>query len=274
MSIPNARGTLCPILMLLVLCATGCSTTSPTTRNGSLDQAIAAYDAGRYASARQQAETLALSADSRERRAAAYVAGLSAYRLGDLLSAESHLTVAARSTDTITSGNARATLGLVLMDQNRPREAAPLFAEASSQLGGDDARQAARHAAEAYSAMGDQRSAETWQATARRLGTSSGSSASPGGSTTGPTTESGVFALQVGAFQNAEHARRASTNASAIATRYRLGAVHIIPGNDERGDRLYFVQFGRFTTRQRAAEVRSRIGELEYIVVPALTPGS
>ncbi len=49
----------------------------------------------------------------------------------------------------------------------------------------------------------------------------------------------------------------------------RLGSARVIP-RDRDGDRLYFVQIGRFDSRQEAARVRDRIGHREYIVTAAL----
>jgi tetratricopeptide (TPR) repeat protein len=251
------------IVFLTLATSAGCQSSA---KSGSLDQALADYNAGRYPQAESQAVQAMNTSSSPMKEEAAYIAGLSAYRQGRHDEAERRFTLAAQSADTHTSGSAKAMLGELRLDQNRPREAAAYFAEASNMLEDDDSRQAARHAALAYQQAGDDKASQQWMEIA---------SGSQGGSTTGPSTVASAaassmptkgFALQVGAFSDKKRAQRAASDAQAIAKRDGLGPVRVINRRDDRGKPLYLVQFGFFNTRDAAAAARTRLGKLEYIV--------
>ena len=160
------------LLSMLLASLAGCES---TPRAGDLDQALSDYEAGRYALAHSRATEAISGATGSDRQNAAYLAGLSAYRLGKLDEAERRLMTASQSTDSATKANAHAMLGLIRMDQRRPREAAGFFTSASAGLKGEDARQAARFAADAYEQAGDARSAQHWSAIAKRRAASPGS---------------------------------------------------------------------------------------------------
>ena len=195
-----------------------------------------------------------VAARGRRRAAAAYLAGLAAYRMGDFEEARRHLAVGARSPQPATAGSARAVLGLMLIEQQHDGEAAAQLAEASALLAGEDARRAASHAASAYQRAGVADSAARWLEIARR----GGSPPPPGGG--------GGFTLQVGAFRERRHADRAASEAAGVAERHGLLPVQVVPGRDDRGRTLYLVQFGRFESRLAAAAARGRLGELQFIV--------
>lgn len=240
----------------------GCETTPKT---GSLTQAIADYNAQRYAQSHERAASIMASARGTEREQAAYIAGLSAYRLGQFDEAERRLLVAAQATDPQIAAKSKAMLGQVRMEQGRPREAATYFADAARGLAGEDARQCAHHAAVAYQQCGDVASSRYWQAEAQRIAASSTSLATAAGH---HTSGSVGFTLQAGAFEDQRRAQRAADQIKSLAVREGLGEVRIVPHRDARGKRLYLVQFGFFTTRSDAAEARNRLGRLELIVTP------
>ena len=248
-------GALCGVLLLLA--AGGCETTGGAggSSEGLLGRAVADYEVGRYETAAGTAEAAMQTSSGPRRQDAAYLAGLSAYRLGRIDEAERRLMTAAGSNRPQTAGRANAMLGIIRLDQNRPREAAELFEAASRMLTGSDGMHAAGHA----------------QMARRRAGMSGSSSVIGRDASVGaqrPTTVAGQFALQVGAFRDADGADRAARQAQAIADRAGLGPVRIVPGTDERGGTLYLVQFGRFASRSAAAAARSEIGSLDYIVAP------
>ncbi|MHC4080640.1 MAG: SPOR domain-containing protein [Planctomycetota bacterium] len=242
----------------------GCAASpSSTTAEADLNRALEDYRAGRYATAFQEAAAVQDTTSGEEHRDAAYVGGLAAYRLGDLAEAQGRLRLAADSETPRTAGNARAVLGLVLVDQGRPEEAAGHFAAASRVLDGDNARQAALHAAKAYERTGDEAAAEAWLRVAEGRAKWAITGSAPAG---------GAFTLQAGAYRQRPSAERAAVEAAAIAEVHGLSPVQIVPRRDERGDVLYVVQVGRFESRTAAVSARQRVGRLQYIVA-ALPPG-
>jgi len=242
----------------------GCAAPSTsTTAPADLNRALADYHAGRYATALQEAMAVQESTSGDEQCEAAYVGGLSAYRLGDLTEAGARLSAAIDSESSQTAGKAKAVLGLVLVDQGRPDEAAGHFAAASRVLEGDNARQAALHAARAYERTGDEAAAEAWHRVA------DGRSR---WAITGSAPAAGSFTLQAGAYRRRPSAEQAAVEAAALAEDHGLSPVRIVPRRDDRGDMLYLVQVGRFESRTAAMNARKRLGRLQYIVA-ALPPG-
>jgi tetratricopeptide (TPR) repeat protein len=248
MSRSTGIGALCCVLVLLI--ASGCETTGGTKgpTGDLMSRAVADYEAGRYETASGGAEEVMRSASGPQLENAAYLAGLSAYRLGRSDQAERRLMTAAGSNRPETAGKAKAMLGIIRLDQNRPREAIDLFEAAAGMLTGSDAERAREHAQLARSRAGEPDS--------------------PGIHHYASAAGAGQFALQVGAFRDADGAGRAAREAQTIADRAGLGPVRIVPGTDEQGGRLYLVQFGRFASRGAAATARAEIGTLEYIVAP------
>lgn len=187
-----------------------------------------------------------------------YLAGLSAYRLGDNEQAHRRLTAAAAGLTGEDAAKARAALGIVELEQDRPAEAAEAFAAAWPALRGEDARQAARFAAAANQQIGDDETAAAWDRRARETA----DSARPGGS----------FTIQVGAFRERDRAERAAVDAAEVAGNMGFAPVRIVTRSDRHGSVLYVVQLGVFDTRTEAASARRRVGNLQYIVA-AQQPG-
>ncbi len=223
--------------MLLLTFLPGCATTQTT---GSYDRALAAFQSHRYSTSHDHAVRAMRQSSGQRRDEATYLAGLSAYLLGDIDEAELRLSAASRSSEAQVAANAKAMLGQVRMDQNRNDEAVRLFREAASGLNAGDAQQAERYAT---LAGGGSQSATQW------------ASASSSG-----------FSLQVGAFQDQRRAAEAAEDAERVIAGEGLGPVRIIPTRDARGRTLYLVQFGRFDTRSAAAQARAQIGRLDYFV--------
>jgi hypothetical protein len=259
-----AAGT--PLLRLLLWSAVpvllaGCaSPSSSTSAAADLSRALDDYHAKHYAQALERAAAVQRDASGELRCEAAYVGGLSAYRLGDLDEAGAHLDVAAGSASRPTAGRARAVLGLVLLDRDRPAEAAAHFAAAARDLEADNARQAALRAADAFRRAGDEAAAAAWT----RIAEGRGRPPDPGAG--------GAFTLQAGAFRQRPHAEKAALEAARVAEGHGLSPVRIVPRRDDRGSVLYVVQLGRFDSRTEAMSARRQLGRLQYIVA-ALPPG-
>jgi septal ring-binding cell division protein DamX len=244
------------LLLLACVTATLSACNSPQ-HNAGVNLALASYNAQHYDQAQTQATEAMTKLHTPQREEAAYLAGLSAYRLGRIDDAERHFMAACASPDTPTAAKAKAMLGEVRLDQHRPREAATLFSEAAPSFKGDDAKRCAASAAIAYQQSGDAASSKRWADAAN------GVTGAPS-----ETNRSG-FTLQVGAFKEKNRAQRAAEEAQRLAKREGLGEVRIIPRRDERGQPMYLVQFGSFPTREAAAAARAKIGRLQYIVAAA-----
>ncbi len=254
-----------PLSLPMIMLVMGCAASPGQPGATDLEFALRDYDAGRFTEARELSRRVEGDATTTDLRIkAAYLVGLCDYRLGDDSSARVNLAAAAGSTVQPTAGKAQAVLGLTLIRQNRPVEAAQHFAEASRSMTGDDARQAAAHAAYAYELAGNMRASRSWrQAALRPARTPTHSPALFGGDV------SGAFTLQAGAFRKRAHAERAADDATAIARAHDLGPVRIVPTRNDRGDTLYLVRLGSFESRSAATAARLRLGELRIIVVAA-----
>lgn len=236
---------------------TGCA----ATQDGSatLDRALGDYHAQRFSQAREQADRVSATRVGTVRGRAEYLAGLSAYKLGDLDEARRHLTAAVAILHGEEAARARAVLGLVELARDRPAPAAEHFAAAWPGLTGEDARQAAIFAGLAYEQAGDDAAAADW---ARSGHDQRGLPPSPGKG----------FTIQVGAFRERLRAERAAVDAAEITHAMGLAPVRIVTRTDRRGGVLYVVQLGSFDSRTEASDVRHRVGRLQYIVA-ARTPG-
>lgn len=242
------------MLFTLVTALLAAACAAPPQAKSTLQDAINDYNADQYTLAYNKAADLQATSTGTPREEAAYVAGLSAYRLGNRLDAEQRFEVAANSSDANVAGKAKAMLGVVRLEQSRNNEAADLLKTASHDLPSDDAQQAAYHAA-----VADRRaeSPALYAAPAR----------APAASTASPVRVAPAsFALQVGAFQDRKNADDAARQAASIISRNGLGEPRIIKSFDDRSRPRWLVQFGRFTTRNEADQARRRMNRLDYIV--------
>ena len=228
----------------------GCASSPSSTPGASdLNRALDDYRAGRYDASAEAA--LRMQADAQLGGDAAYLAGLCAYEVGDLEGARDRLRVAADAPGPVTAARARAALGLVLLELERPGEAADHLARAATGLTGEDARQAALHAADAYRLAGDLDAAASWLRSAGDRARS--------GSQTG-------FTLQAGAYRQRPRAERAALEAAELAEGHGLAPVRVVSHTDGRGETLYLVHVGRFGSRIEAVDARRRLGRLHFVV--------
>jgi len=253
------------VTALLMTCPTllvgGCDSAQPT---GSLADGVRNYEAQRYMLARQQARDALSRSRGPQRDEAAYLAGISAYQLGDTDDARRHLRLAARSSEAGIAGRAAAQLGLLDLDADHPLNAAMHFETAADKLDGVESRRAAQHAALAYQLAGDYDTAQQWMNRGSKGGPTVVAADRP------PRSRGGSrYVLQHGAFRSRDRAEQVASELEALSNRHHLGPVQIVPQRDGRGMTLHLVQFGGFTSRAEAARARARLGKLEFIVVPA-----
>lgn len=252
----------------------------------SLDRSIAAYDDRQYAQALDLAESAAGEArTSKESDEAAYLAGMSAYRLGRFADAERWLAQAARSSDRWMAGQAGITLGSAQLRLGRTSDAARSFARAAEKLDDEDARRARIAAGNAYRDLGDPTRADeqfrlagggtaTGTATARgEQGSRTPIGAAPIGRTgVSPADSSstvGDFTLQAGAFRDEGKARRRADDLRGRSVRTGLGEPRVVAKRTSDGLTLYVVQIGSFRDRSAADGALGRLGESGIVVARA-----
>jgi len=259
---PSKSTALCRLLALaLATSALGLFACESTPAAVDLDRANAAYAAGDLTAALDHAQQAQRSGDGRVRSQAAYTGGVAAYRLGRLDEAERRLQVASASSDREVAGRARAMLGTINMDRNRPREAADHFRTAADLLSGDEAARAAYEAGLALRAAGDPVGARSQLIIAS--GEGSGSLRTDAQRELGRTG----FTVQAGAFGARANAERLASELQRRGPHGRVWPVRIVLGTARDGSTIHIVQVGEFTTRQAAEQARRDLGHLEYRVV-------
>lgn len=241
----------------------GCESTGSKQ---ALNRAVADYNSQHYFLAQRRSAEVAKKANGTLRDQAAYLAGLSAYQLGDFVEAELQLTKAARSTDRVTAGRAKAVMGLLRVDQDRPGDAAGLLNEASISMRGEDSHQAAFQAALAHDKAGGRIPDYVADQIYRHRATQNGTRSSQ------TMVDRKAFSLQVGAFHELKRAQTAAKKIAGVARANDLGRVRIVKKRDDRGRMLFIVQLGRFNTRFDAKNIHKQIGRKDLIVAPLAEP--
>src|SRR5262245_42268725 len=120
-----------PLSLIVFIALTGCGSKEKT---GDMKTAVADFNNGRYTQSRDAATQAMGKSSGSAKDDAAYLAGLSAYQLGDTDEAERRWVVSANSSNEETAANSKAMLGQLRLDQNRPREAAELLSDAATHL--------------------------------------------------------------------------------------------------------------------------------------------
>jgi hypothetical protein len=140
--------TTCPARMLLLSGALlTCACEQQTT---TLDDALRAYDAKRYAeSLRISKDIQGNATDPLTRQQAAYMVGRSASELSKNREARDAFAVAARSADPELAGRALAMQAAIAVDEKRWNDAASSYAAAATKLSGREAQRARDQAQEA-----------------------------------------------------------------------------------------------------------------------------
>lgn len=245
-----------PVLPLLLL-LTGCSGSPALTK------ANTAFEQGQYRRAYEVAAPLAQRPGGKHRDVAAYLAGVSAQRLGDLNSAERFLRQATRSSDSRLAADAQASLGLIHHARGRFAEAARDLATAARNLEGDDRANAYFYAGVSHQKLNQWPQARTNLLLARS-------------STTNPTLLAQIdeqlsvtgYTVQLGAFGSEANARRLAERLGPEVARLKLGPPRLTPGKARDGSPLVLVQVGRFTSFDAAVAARNRLNQHNGIVVP------
>ena len=249
-SLPSLIGVM---LLALSILAGGCSGGSGSGQSTYREQ----YEAGMYRQALASAQARAGRPGSTSE--AALVAGLSAEAMRDDETARRWLEPIARGTGDL-AARARAALALIELRTGDPLRAARDLEIASTQLGGQDARAAARVSAAAYERADRPIDAERMRR--RAIGAvSTGSQSSTGFAATS-------YTLQVGAYCTRSRANQRVAEVGSVVRSAGLGAARVELASRD-GRVLYLVHVGRFSTFDDADRARRTLG-VSTIVAQAI----
>ncbi len=227
------------LLLVFALAAltTGCASPPASTDTSAAE---AAYRRGDFEAAERLAQQAERDSHGLAREEAAYLAGLSAAKQGDLETASRSLRIAAASSDRDLAARANASLGSV--EQARGEHAASLAAY----------RQAATSPDPSVADRAD-----------RLSGGGSATAATAISASSSPTSG---FAVQAGAFSTQEAARQRAASLADTVRRAGLGEPRVVPIRDRRGRTLWAVQIGSFPDRRQAGSMRERLGHPEWAI--------
>lgn len=273
---------------LMILClpfASGCGQKA----SQQMVEAETSYNAGRYEEAYQQAleaEKAARDAGGSGQNAqvasAAYLAGMSAYRLDRLDEAERQLGTAVEAGEGEAKGRALAQRGAVFLRQGRFMAAAVDYDQASDLLSGEDAAKAraqadsARRAASAGSGGGPFVHPDPSTGLSISASTTPGGPAAGGGRGAASGQSAGgapplpplrtSWTLQVACFRDRAAAERQAKALTPTTKAQGLGAPKILPEENPSLGPVYCVVIGEFATREGADQAKQRLGRSEYFV--------
>ncbi len=252
----------CFLALIAISLVGGCTTSQNQPGMGGV---YSAYQAGDFPIAYQRASALASSRGSVGREAA-YMAGMSAYRMGQLDRAEHYLRFAAQETlDRKLTGDAQAGLGLVALRRGDFRAAEIALLTASENLQGED-----RANASYFAAVAQQRQGKTNDARANlTLARSLTSDADLRRQIDDQLSVTG-YTLQLGAFSSQANAQAMAQRVSGQINLARVGALRVVRALSADGQRLYLVQVGQYSNHASALEGRARLGSISAssIIVP------
>lgn len=227
-----------------------------------LDEANTAYVQGHHQQAYETAAPLAERPGVRGEHAA-YIAGRAAEELGRPQLARGYLERAARSRDDALAADALASLGLLHLRQGRYREAAAALERAGAMLEGEQRANALFYAGIAHQRL------DRWHQARTNLVLARAATSDPGlRQRIEQRLDVTGYTIQLGAFTEADNARRV---AEAIGDRARaldLGDPRLVATTDAQGRALTVVQVGRFSSFETARTARTRLEATQSIILP------
>jgi len=268
----------------------GCETTPPAN---SFSTAVSRYEEGRYDMALSEGQAAARSDDSTLASQGALVAGMSAFKLGQIDLAERLAKRACESPEQATAGSGWVLLGDIRLSQRRANDAAECFDQAAARLTGSDAARASDCAKRARAMLTATASApSTPRATAPADTTGMTVVESEDGSTTVPAppwvqdtptktkaasaptkapTASREYTIRAGSYQSADAARKRAASLAGDLNRAKAPAARVDEITTVKGETLYAVRIGSWATRADAERVMNVIGRRD-LMVGAITP--
>lgn len=255
---PNTPRRLVLLALLACVATPGCDEKQKVSR----DHVIADYEAARYRQAYDGAESIYHASEGASREEMAYIAGVSAYRLGNADRALVRLIPVTRSNDAVLAGRAAATVGLIYRGRSRNVEALRYLQQAAQKLTDEDRARAYYELGVVQQRLGQFVSARASFDAARNI--------------THDTAlrqkllrERNVdgFALQFGAYSKQPLAQKRSQAVLSKVRAARLTGPRITNATID-GRTLYLVQAGRFATYAEAVKAKRWLSVGDCLIVP------
>lgn len=247
--------------------AAGCRSEGPRIQRVTAAEASSFYERGEFARAFTRGRAVARFGRAEEQALGAYIAGLSARRMGDTANAIEFLRRASLAEEDRLAADAAATLGILYSELGRYADAAHVLLEAAERYRGEDRARAYFHAAIAQQKLG------RWPQARTNLILARAASASPAFwqrieeqlSVTG-------YTIQTGAFRDTDNAQRAADDLAASAARLGIPGPRLVESTDTRGGRVTLVQIGEFATFASARSFSRRLEAGDAVIVPLAGP--
>jgi hypothetical protein len=277
--------TTCPARMLLLSGALlTCACEQQTT---TLDDALRAYDAKRYAeSLRISKDIQGNATDPLTRQQAAYMVGRSASELSKNREARDAFSVAARSSDPQLAGRALAMQAAIAVDEKRWSDAASSYSAAASKLSGQEAQIARERAPAAVATPNEARLPP------RRAPPAAVAKAEPAAPTvpaapklpaarpaTNPdpvavlpaVDDDAPWTISAGAYSSETAARQRATNLAREAKRAGLPTPRVLAVSSP-SKRVWIVEIGTFNQREQGEAARKKFATKDTAVVRSRVP--
>ena len=250
-----------------------------------LDDALRAYDAKRYAeSLRISKDIQGNATDPLTRQQAAYMAGRSASELSKNREARDAFAVASRSADPELAGRALAMQAAIAVEEKRWNDAASSYAAAASKLTGREAQIAREHAQQADAKANESRlpprPATTLAMAAPAAPTAPTAPTIPAAK---PATNPGPVAvlpavdddapwtISAGAYSSETAARQRATNLAREAKRAGLQTPRVLAVSSP-SKRVWIVEIGTFDQREQGEAARRKFATKDTAVVRSRVP--
>ena len=246
------------LLVTLAVCAAGCQT-SPQAE---MATARTAFDGGDFDRAYRSASHVADHRDDAMGVEAAYIAGVSAYRLDRLDSAERYLHMAAYGAQGRATGSALAMLGVVYVGQGSYDRASGVLLSAAEQLEGQNRAHAYYYAARAAQKLHRRAEARNCLTLARSASTDPGFRRA----VAAELSDTG-WTIQIGVYADEASAQAAADRIAADPRAGRIGIPKVVGVADDDGKGRYVTRIGEFSTHLIATEKRRELGIVNAIVV-------
>jgi hypothetical protein len=275
--------TTCPARMLLLSGALlTCACEQQTT---TLDDALRAYDAKRYAeSLRISKDIQGNATDPLTRQQAAYMVGRSASELSKNREARDAFSVAARSSDPQLAGRALAMQAAIAVDEKRWSDAASSYSAAASKLSGQEA-QIARERAQRADAKANESRLPPRPATAVAMAEPAAPTvpAAPKLPAARPATnpdpvavlpavdDDAPWTISAGAYSSETAARQRATNLAREAKRAGLPTPRVLAVSSP-SKRVWIVEIGTFNQREQGEAARKKFATKDTAVVRSRVP--
>jgi hypothetical protein len=280
--------TTCPARMLLLSGALlTCACEQQTT---TLDDALRAYDAKRYAeSLRISKDIQGNATDPLTRQQAAYMVGRSASELSKNREARDAFSVAARSSDPQLAGRALAMQAAIAVDEKRWSDAASSYSAAASKLSGQEAQIARERAQRADAKANESRlpprpataivviAAAPQPPAAPKTTTPRAPQVAPAPAPVAVTAvadDGTPWTIRAGTFSSRVAAQQHASGLAKEAKRAGLPTPRVLLAKSDDKPQKWIVEIGSFDQREQGEAARKKFATRDTIVVRTCAPAS